>query len=62
MTDKERFDAIQSALAGLSVNEAHEFLWRFRDERLDNMIVASPDASPIEAALMQIAMQLGNNQ
>ncbi len=50
MTDKQRSDAIQSALAGLSVSEAREFLYRFMDERLDNMIVESPGASPSEAA------------
>ncbi len=61
MTDKERFDAIQSALAGLSVSEAREFLYRFMDERLDNMIVASPDASPADAALMEIASAFGAN-
>ena len=61
MTDKERFDAIQSALAGLSVSEAREFLYRFMDERLDNMIVASPDASPADAALMEIASAFGTN-
>ena len=56
MTDKERSDAIQSALAGLSVSEARELLYRFMDERLDNMIVASPDA-----ALMEIASAFGAN-
>lgn len=61
MTDKERSDAIQSALAGFSVSEAREFLYRFMDERLDNMIVSSPDASPADAALMQIASAFGPN-
>ncbi len=59
MTEKERFDAIQSALAGLSVSEAREFLYRFMDERLDNMIVASPGASSADDALMRVAAQLG---
>ena len=61
MTDKQRFDAIQSALAGLNVSEARECLYRFMDERLDNMIVESPGASPDEAALMQIASAFGPN-
>lgn len=61
MTEKERFDAIQSALAGLSVSEARVFLYRFMDERLDNMIVESPGASSSDAALMQIASALGVN-
>lgn len=61
MTDKQRSDAIQSALAGLSVSEAREFLYRFMDERLDNMIVESPGASPSEAALTQFASAFGPN-
>lgn len=61
MTEKERFDAIQSALVGLSVSEAREFLYRFMDKRLDNMIVASPDDAPADAALMQMASALGVN-
>ena len=61
MTDKQRSDAIQSALAGLSVSEAREFLYRFMDERLDNMIVESPGASPAEAALTQLAAAFGPN-
>ena len=61
MADKERFDAIQSALAGFSVSEARDFLYRFMDERLDNMIVASPGASPADAALMRIASAFGAN-
>ena len=61
MTEQERSDAIQSALAGLTVSEAREFLYRFMDERLDNMIVASPDASPVDAALMRMAAQVGRS-
>ena len=61
MTDKQRSDAIQSALAGLSVSEAREFLYRFMDERLDNMIVASPDDSGTDNALMQIASAFAPN-
>ena len=62
MTDKERFDAIQSALVGLSVNEAREFLYRFMDKRLEEMIIVSPDvSSAADAALVRMAEKLGEN-
>lgn len=61
MTDKRRFDAIQSALVGLSVSDARELLYDFMNERLDNMIVESPGASPADNALMQIASAFGAN-
>ena len=61
MTDKRRFDAIQSALVGLSVSDARELLYDFMNERLDNMIVESPGASPGEAALTQLAAAFGPN-
>lgn len=62
MTEKQRFDAIQSALVGLSVNEAREFLYRFMDKRLEEMIIVSPDvSSAADAALVRMAEKLGEN-
>lgn len=61
MNDKERSDAILSALAGLNIREAQDLLYQAMDELSRRSVVTPPDASPAEAALMRMAAQLGEN-